>query len=317
MIKISIHEIGGKKEICAQTDDICLRIRPWQGAKIYSLISKRTGFEFFFRDPRKEYEELGSKAEYIKHDITGYDECFPTIAPCLYPYDPWKGLQLGDHGWLWNREWEFEITNDRITTWIDGEFVSFRLSRTLTFEGKNTLVFYYLLHSQAKVDFRYIWSAHPVLTLTPSSQLLLPEDNLETIVYFDLKVQEINGTNFIWPNLQRKGIIRDLSRNLTTKPHDMIKLFFPSLPKGECSLVHHSIGERIRYEFDLGDIPYLGLWVNEGYPFRGFEPKESFCIAFEPCTGLSDALDKAKNLGRVGLLPANGKVDWQLRLSIE
>ena len=97
----------------------------------------------------------------------------------------------------------------------------------------------------------------------------------------------------------------------------MIKLFFPSLPKGECSLVHHSIGERIRYEFDLRDIPYLGLWINEGYPFQGFEPKKSFCVAFEPCTGLSDALDKAENLGRVGLLPANGKIRWQLRLSTE
>ena len=64
MIKISIHEVGGKKEICAQTEDLCLWIRPWQGAKICSLVSKRTGFEFFFRDPREEYKKLRNKTEY-------------------------------------------------------------------------------------------------------------------------------------------------------------------------------------------------------------------------------------------------------------
>ena len=54
---------------------------PDNGGKICSLISKRTGAEYFFQDPRSKFDPARG---YSYHDISGLDECFPNVAPCQF-----------------------------------------------------------------------------------------------------------------------------------------------------------------------------------------------------------------------------------------
>ncbi len=80
-------------------------IEPAHGGKIRSFTSKRTGVDYLFADPRTRFTDLG---DYSDHDISGFDECFPTVWPCNYPDGSCHGMPLRDHGYLWQGAWQPE-----------------------------------------------------------------------------------------------------------------------------------------------------------------------------------------------------------------
>ena len=63
------------------------------------------GREWLWRNDKLPYRTPLDGASYgATADTGGYDECFPTIAPCHLPPDVpvYGGLALPDHGELWS-----------------------------------------------------------------------------------------------------------------------------------------------------------------------------------------------------------------------
>ncbi len=79
-----------------ESEAVRVSLKPRMGGKIRSFYSKNTDCEYLYQDLRQELKGSG----YSDHDISGMDECFPTVLPCEYPDAPWRGVPLDDHGLL-------------------------------------------------------------------------------------------------------------------------------------------------------------------------------------------------------------------------
>ena len=78
-----------------------LEVVPELGAKIISLKDLRSGREWLWHPPhgRKLFRNRPGD-DFFRSPLVGIDECFPTIAPCV-----WEGRNLPDHGELWSLPW--------------------------------------------------------------------------------------------------------------------------------------------------------------------------------------------------------------------
>lgn len=82
---------------------ISLTFIPELGGKLSSLRDLRSGREWLWTNEHLPYQKPTGSNSYVNADTGGWDECFPTVAPCSYPLEPWQGIPLPDHGELWSQ----------------------------------------------------------------------------------------------------------------------------------------------------------------------------------------------------------------------
>jgi hypothetical protein len=88
--------------VTIENDAIRLSVWPQIGGKISSIVDKADGFELLFNYPAEVSETSLYGKSFENTWNTGWDECFPTVAPCLYPRHPYEGIAVPDHGELWS-----------------------------------------------------------------------------------------------------------------------------------------------------------------------------------------------------------------------
>ena len=94
----------GFETVLVDTGGLSLCLVPELGGKITSLRDLHSGREWLWRNLRMPYQVAEPNTSYVAvADTGGWDECFPTVAPCDYPTAPWAGAALPDHGELWSQ----------------------------------------------------------------------------------------------------------------------------------------------------------------------------------------------------------------------
>ena len=83
------------------------------------------------------------------------------------------------------------------------------------------------------------------------------------------------------------------------------------LTAGWAAFYHPDTREVIALSFPVKQVPYLGVWINEG----GFAGQ--YNAALEPCTGVFDRLDVAALHQKVGKIAAHSEYCWHLNLIIQ
>ena len=66
---------------------------PEQGAKLASLVCRKSGREFLVQAPGENYKKLEYAGEYVAAECSGFDDMFPNIDEYEYTKFPWKGLR--------------------------------------------------------------------------------------------------------------------------------------------------------------------------------------------------------------------------------
>lgn len=296
--------------ILVETEALKLLVQPRNGGRIESLTSKATGREFFWQDPRAEF----SQADYVSHGISGYDECLPTISECEYPDAPFRGQRLGDHGSVWNQEWEARIEEDRVVTSVIASTLPLRLERTLSCPEPNRVHLDYAISNLSDAPLKFIWSAHPCLAVERDSLIVLPDSVTEVRPYIPGPLAVEDG-KVGWPEvrLQDGSVLRldtgfDISRGFHTK------LFATFANEGWCELRHPS-GESLRFEVPVDKVPYCGVWINQGGLI--FDKSNPSCIvALEPCTGINDEVPIAEAMGGCSSLNAGEVLEFGLEMVV-
>jgi hypothetical protein len=69
--------------------------------------------------------------------------------------------------------------------------------------------------------------------------------------------------------------------------------------------------ETVAMVWRVEQVPYLGMWINEG-AWEG-----QFNVAPEPCTAPYERWDSARQWGKLPVIPAFGSVQWELRLTVD
>jgi hypothetical protein len=102
--------IFSKTELSAvqlANDQLFVSFLPEVGAKMNSLKSVRSGREFLYKPLRDPYRRAAYGASFADYDTSGFDECCPTMAECIYPEPGFAGRKMPDHGDLWSASWDY------------------------------------------------------------------------------------------------------------------------------------------------------------------------------------------------------------------
>lgn len=292
-----------------ESDRLRVVIDPERGGRIRSFLSKRTGREYLYQDPRTEFSGDG----YSDNDVSGYCECFPTVAPCLQPSGKYGGKAMGDHGYLWQGPWQTQIESDAIVLSRAIPEFDCHFQRTCHLQAGCRLDLDYSIRNDGDEPFHYVYSAHPLLSGGPHTRLEFPPEMSRAFVYVALNAPEFHNQSWIdWPQPDNATLNGPYSGDRES----VVKLFSDKLSNGWVAVHHTDIGEALQIDFDTSALPYLGVLVSQGYyePYDGL--KGSVFLALEPTTGIGDDLPTCELTGTVSKLEAGQTCRFRISLTI-
>lgn len=274
---------------------------------------------FFYKDQRKElleqsinnnYQCQSYDSDYTKAEYGGFDEMFPSIDECFYPYYPWKGIRIPDHGEVWALPWEYSIDNQKLIMEVYGVRFPYKLEKIVSFINDNILRIDYELRNLSNFEFNYLWAAHPIFYLEESSEIILPEGVKEIITVFSLngrlgKYGSINK----WPNLKPDNL--NLNFAISKDAKDIEKYYLKGkMPKGWCTISYPSLNTLLALSFPIQEVPYLAVLLNEGGEL------DLLNIFFEPCTSPFDRIDMAILRKECSSISPNSITKWFLNFTV-
>ena len=316
MISDSIME-GELQAIRIGDHDLEAVIIPKLGGKISSI--RWLGRELLARNPCKPFQLARYAAPYADYDASGFDECFPTIGPCLYPAYPWKGVELPDHGEVWSLPWEAQVDDDSLHLSTHGIRIPYGFEKWIRFPGPGRMHIHYTLTNPTSFPFRYLWSSHPLIAPQPGMRIYLPEG-------IKVRVDWSKGgrlgdllSEHDWPHtLDSQSNPVDLSLVLSKEAQLVDKLYTSRLTEGWCVVHDAASGLYLAFLFSPEKTPYVGLSINMGgWPEDKSKKKPGYYnLGIEPCNGYPDRLDIAIEKGDCSTLAPDSSVDWDLELRV-
>lgn len=302
--------------ITLESDDLAVQVLPGHGAKIASLVYKKTGREFLVQEKGTAYKTFSYDGSYVEAECSGFDDMFPTIDRMFYTDYPWKGLEAPDHGEVCSLAWDWEIRDDALDLQVHGVRFPYLLQKSLRFGRQGQLLIQYKATGLSGFDLDFLWAAHMMINSEDGGEIILPfPDNAPaTCIFSNDRDFGSRGSRISWPETPRlDGGTQVL--NITGPRNEQgnsYKVYFDQkIPAGWCAYHYKSDGTRLTLSFPADRVPYLGLWVNEG-SFHGHQN-----IALEACTGAYDRPDLARLYGQGSVLPAHGTYEWYFHILAE
>lgn len=314
---ISTYTENGFLHLVIENEKIRAVFLPEIGGKMKELINLKTGTQFLLENQREDrlYSSPLYGSEFSKYDVSGFDECFPTVSACGKDLKEDKKYCFPDHGELWQREWKYSYGDDSITLSIEGMKTKYLFEKKINLI-EDSIEITYSVKNLSSVAFPYIWSAHPLLRVAKGDKLLLPGNSDVVSLYW--------ASN---PGIGKTGDLVSLSLlMIEQKEFDFsvvpdkvvniaIKCFTNKLTKGYAGLYKKKSDETILFAFDTAEIPYLGVWLcYGGWPTDS--ERKHYTIGLEPTNGSSDSLAESVKKNNYSELGSFGEHKWTLKITL-
>lgn len=258
---------------------LAIDVLPELGGKVYRWIQKPLGRDWLWQHPTILPTPLPPNASFDDHWCGGWDDLFPSDAPCLR-----GGLQYPDHGEYWNRPftWDIDRSTEGLTLHLcaEGRVTPTRLERWLTVAPSSPVVRirYRLMHHGVR-PLEYFWRLHPALAITPWHRILIPAEagRIASPACGRLANQQ---ASFAWPYAPgNEGCLHDLRTppaEGTVPGHEM--LWLHPIRAGWFALLdrHACAGFGIAFDHAF----FTNVWLFQSFGgWRGL-----YVAAIEPCT---------------------------------
>jgi hypothetical protein len=292
--------------VTVENDAILMEIWPQIGGKVSSVIDKADHYELLFNYPAELPDSPHYDAPYGDHWYSGWDECFPAIAPSTYPRHPYTGIAVPDHGELWGIPTTTAVpTRDGITTVWHGLRFGYRLTRKLYLQN-SSVVAEYDLANLAPFEFRFVWALHSLMSMAQPVELSMKPMPFR---WSHDATGKRYDADFSWPMVAPE---ENLSR-LESLPAKRTWKVFSADPIRSAFVVSYPTRKRslrVEYESEDGLPAYWGLWVNTG----GWAGNRHFAI--EPTTGRFDEIDRSIKDDSAGKIDPFGRRQWSVRWTV-
>jgi galactose mutarotase-like enzyme len=315
----SIHETrqGSLRAFVLENALLRVTILPELGGKIASLVRLESGNEFLLQPPKPERLRARIYGDsFEKYEASGFDECAPTVARCVYPEGLLLGRRLPDHGDIWSLPSDIEVAGEQVRLTTHLRSLPLRFSKTLELQ-ENTLRLEYEAANLSQSMVKFQWSAHPLLRVEPGAEIILPEEvrELELGWSADERMGK-PGTRCTWPTAtDSSGRKVKLNRIASPRAGTAEKFFTPRLSEGLCGMFLPQAEEGIAFRFDPQLVPYLGIWICQG----GWPTSRStkhFTAALEPCMGRHDSLEEGIKRNECAVLDGNESMQWWMEIEV-
>ncbi|WP_141500500.1 hypothetical protein [Paenibacillus luteus] len=287
----------GFPSVVIESDSVRLEIVPELGAKIVSLMYKPTGKEWLLDSGTRKLESVAQASSFTDADMSGWDECFPTIDPCVIG----QGIKLPDHGEVWSLPWASELEGNTIACSVKGVALPYRFTRKIMLLPSGTIRLAYETVNEGKEAFPFLWAAHPQFAITEPTEILVPQAMHKLLCVYGGK-QLTLGEEY------------DLAEHKVMQPDvtgDGIKFYYPGvIPEGWSGLFGQASGNYLMISYPVAQVPYFGLWLDKGVC------NDRAVCALEPGIGYYDSLARAAGNGTAKLLEPAERYAWHIDLML-
>ena len=309
----------GFESIRVHTGLIELTLIPELGGKISSLRDARTDREWLWRHPRYPYKRVPHGSSYIAEaDTGGWDECFPSVATCSYPSEPWQGVAIQDHGELWSQVPELEIEEHgeslRLRTCWPGIALPYTLTRTITLAANSSIIRSdYEVMNNADQPLHYVWCIHPLLAIEPGMELYLPASARFHVAGSIPQRWVAPEENLQYPFAASGLKFPSLPE---TSAERAVKIWSDPLPSGEGWATLHGRDGEFRMRWDATLLPQIAVWMNFG-AWAADGGTAYYNLGLEPCIGAQDSLaDAVTQYQLFATLPPHDSKIWWLEIEL-
>ena len=280
--------------VTLSNDHLEVEIAPEFGARITRLVDRTTGRDWLVSGACE--GGLGDDAPYLGEQARGWDECFPTVAPCQ--------SAPRDHGDLWGRPHECEVETDRIHSRYRGN--GYRFDRTLILRGSELLA-QYEVHNIGDAPLEYLYSQHCLLKLTGYDRIGFT--GVGTFNVSAVLGQDTSPGHFEWP---RFDDARPDLRNVEPKSSGWAMKAYAPAAQSALAWVE-SPEERIAFSGSGASLKTLGLWLCYGGWPSADNPGHQ--VALELTTAPADDLDSAKSQQNAQRLAPAESATWSISIT--
>ncbi len=313
MFTVIIKSISFKESdaILMESEAIKLILLPQSGGSIVSLQYKETGKEWLVETIGEGIRQSSYNDTFSEAMMHGWDECFPTIDACSYPLPGhYNDVHLPDHGELWSVPWTYRMTEHSLIMETKGQALPYSFTRTIRFIDAQTLKFSYSVINHSNESITAFWCAHPLFSATEHTQIRIPPE-LEQVICVVGGKRYAQGRSYNWnqQEVDDNGIAID--RLATIAAQDSRKFYADGhFATGQAGLHELNTGEYVQLQWSVKELPYFGLWINEGHY------NEKLMVALEPCNGYYDSLEEAHRRGKALTLEPNKAVKWSFDVKL-
>lgn len=311
--QVGSFDWGGWPSVALESSGLRLVVVPALGARVVSLVDRRTDREWLVQGHPPTPEEAGiwsqHAAAFLGREAFGWDECIPTVAPCSDPLDP-SAPPLRDHGDQWGRATKVAVDHEGLDATWTGHGWPYRFRRRLSL-GTGEVRCAYELTNEGDRDLPILWSMHALLELEPGALIELSRTELAMPFATGLGVTATDSVR--WPAVRGTDGDVDLSRVRAADAHFAAKLYADPAPAGPVRAVAPD-GASIAFTWTRGIAPALGLWLDYGgWPDPNAGSRQ---VAIEPMTSGHDHLASALAAGRARWVRARETVAWEVQLEV-
>lgn len=315
----SVQEWNGFSTQVIENDFIRVRVVPEIGAKIVELFDKRNSHEWLWTDPTRPIRKPFYGAKYDDFDISGFDECFPSIGVSPYLND--SKIILPDHGEIWSIPWTSRIEDGSIISTVAGTQLQYTFKRQITLHSENVYFDYEIVNESNKA-IDCLWSAHPLFALSKSGSIKItgtPEMYKEFGFGGRIGVDGADWyaghlSQHTWPLVKNfRGEKIDLSE-FKSQEGVTDKVVIRTPDDGRVALQLRELNRKIGFEIDPQVIPYIGICFNlSAWPLTG---EKATWIAIEPTFGRTDRLDECLANGDNLKIESQKNKKWKMSLTL-
>lgn len=303
----------GQPALALETPAFRVVTVPGLGAKIVSLFDKTAGREWLLPPVERPFQPVAYAASFVDQDMSGWDEMFPTIDACAYPDDgPYRGAALPDHGEVWSLPWSIEASDNAISLTAWGRALPYRLTRTARMPDDRTLRLTYQAVNTGPEPFDALWAAHPQFAVDNATRIVLPPSVNRVVNVHAGEEFPTVGHTCSWPHAETaSGQVMALDRIGPASLRRCRKFYTsPDTSVGWAALQQGANGNWLRLSWDAADVPYLGIWIDEGVY------NDAPTAALEPSTGYYDRVTLAQSNGRITRFLPGEPRRWHLNIEV-
>lgn len=316
LVRQALH--GSLDALVLDNDVLRLMMVPELGGKIVSLVRLESGYEYFLQPPEPERAHLARSygARFEDYETSGFDECAPTVAECLYPEEPFLRTPMPDHGDIWCLPSAAAIAEEQVCLTTSLRSLPLRFTKRVRLQ-ENTVLLDYEATNLSESTVKFLWAAHALLHVETDAEIVLPTEVKEVEVGWSNEERLGRpGDRCAWPNaIERSGRMVQLNQVLSPTAGTAEKLFTPRLSEGVCGLSLPREEEGISFRFDPRVVPYVGIWICQGgWPTS--RAAKHFTVALEPCLGRPDSLEGAIRRNECVVLHGLKSMRWWMEIGV-
>ncbi len=262
--KIRFKDIEG---VCVTTEKLCLTYLPDNGGKLVSIKDK-SGREWLAQDENPHYIPIRLGDSYVEGEVSGADEMFPTIDPCVC-----DGYEYPCHGEVCRVSHSFEESEGRAVMTYTSAECGYKYTKTVSENIDGGGCVEYTIENLRDTELPCLWALHTMFAATDGGRVFAGIGQEETI---EIMFDETNRFG------KRGDVLKLDGQSLISSPFvpggEAYKYYLTDkLREGYCGYFDEKAGAGIKLSYDPNALPYLGVWMNNG----GF--KNMYNAAVEPC----------------------------------